>query len=198
MVGTSGMVGTRCMAAGVVAARALAREFLDGERLRHTAGVADRAAELAGTVVDELGDLLVAAAWLHDIGYSRLAVDTGFHPLDGARLLGRLGWPDRISALVAHHSGARFVAERLGLAAELSRYPDERSALSDALTYADQITGPDGRPLPIEQRMAEMLTRHGPSSVNAAAHPERGPYLLAVAGRVRRRYRRSDVLAVLG
>src|SRR5688500_6357616 len=28
-------------------------------------------------------DLLVMAAWLHDIGYAPGLVDTGFHPLDG-------------------------------------------------------------------------------------------------------------------
>jgi HD superfamily phosphodiesterase len=32
-------------------------------------------------------DLLEAAAWLHDIGYSPEIAVSGFHPLDGARYL---------------------------------------------------------------------------------------------------------------
>lgn len=40
-------------------------------------------------------DLLVAAAWLHDIGYAPELRDTGFHPLDGARHLEALGAPAR-------------------------------------------------------------------------------------------------------
>ncbi|MBT8224341.1 MAG: HDIG domain-containing protein, partial [Dactylosporangium sp.] len=119
---------------GVDEARALARELLTGDRLRHTAGVAARAEDLAETIGDHDAEILVVAAWVHDIGYGDRAVDTGFHPLDGARFLDGLGWPARISALVAHHSGARFVARPLGLAGALARYPDEGTAVSDALT----------------------------------------------------------------
>ncbi|MFD6855509.1 HD domain-containing protein [Streptomyces diastaticus] len=50
-------------------------------------------------------DLLVAAAWLHDIGYAPELRDTGSHPLDGARHLESLGAPARLVRLVAHHSG---------------------------------------------------------------------------------------------
>jgi putative nucleotidyltransferase with HDIG domain len=152
-------------------------------RWRHTIGVARRAEELAGTL-DEDPEPLIAAAWLHDIGYAEPARDTGFHPLDGARYLDRRHWPARISALVAHHSGACFVARVRGLAAELDGYPDERSPVADALTYADQTTGPAGQRMTVAQRMADMLARHGTESPNAAVHHLRGPYLLAVAGRV--------------
>lgn len=169
-------------------ARSLAQHLLNGDRLRHSAGVAARARALVGTLPDhEDPDLLIAAAWLHDIGYSAGIAETGFHPLDGARLLDRLGWPPRLAALIAHHSGASFVAGPLGLAGELAAYPNERSALSDALTYADQTTGPTGQPLPIEARMAGMLRRHGPTSVNAMVHPRRSLDLRAIADRVRRR-----------
>lgn len=50
--------------------------------------VASRADEI-GYVVSEDTDVLVAAAWLRDIGYAPEVVDTGFHPLDGARWLRR-------------------------------------------------------------------------------------------------------------
>jgi putative nucleotidyltransferase with HDIG domain len=176
----------------VAAARDLAWQAIGAieSRWLHTAAVARRADELLDTVPDEDRDVLVAAAWLHDIGYGEMARDTGFHPLDGARLLDRRRWPARIGALVAHHSGARLMAREWGLANELAAYPDEASAVSDALTYADQTTGFRGERLPIDVRIAEMLRRHGPDSPNARIHHLRRPLLLATAERVERRLRR--------
>jgi HD superfamily phosphodiesterase len=54
----------------------------DPKRLRHSAAVADRAQAYAATVARSEADSLIAAAWLHDIGYSVRVRDTGFHPLD--------------------------------------------------------------------------------------------------------------------
>jgi len=168
-----------------VVARSVAEALIgdSGNRWRHTAGVAQRAAELAGRLgLDP--DVLVAAAWLHDIGYAPAVQDTGFHPLDGARYLDERGWPVRIASLVAHHSGAEFVARALGLAEALAGYPDERSAVTDALSYADQTTGPRGQRVPIRERLAETLARHGPDSVQSTVEHVRVPYLLAAAARV--------------
>lgn len=172
----------------VADARALARHLLAElpERWEHTTGVAGRADDLA-TSLHEDRQVLVAAAWLHDIGYSPAIRDTGFHPLDGARHLTGVGWPLRVSALVAHHSGARFVARARGVGDLLRDYPQEESPLADLVTYADQTVGPGGRPMSIRQRIADMLHRHGPDSPNAAVHADRGPYLEAVADRVERR-----------
>ena len=166
-------------------ARSLAESLLGdtGNRWRHTAGVAARAAGLAGPLGLD-ADMLVAAAWLHDIGYASGLVDTGFHPIDGARHLIRDGWPSRLAGLVANHSGARFVAAYRGLAAEMADFPDEQSLMSDALTYADQTVGPTGERVDPGARYAEMLHRHGPGSPNAMVDPERGPHLRAVAARV--------------
>src|SRR5690349_18139930 len=127
-------------------ARDLAQILLDGqtERWRHTIGVARRAEELVGTV-DDSAESLMSAAWLHDIGYAPAVRDTGFHPLDGARYLDRHRWPSRLSALVAHHSGACFVSAVRNLTTELASFDREESAVSDALTYADQTVGPGGR-----------------------------------------------------
>ncbi len=78
------------------AARELAEQLLSRElprRWSHVAAVAKRADEVA-PVLDVDADLLVSAAWLHDIGYAPQVVDTGFHPLDGARpavLVGPVG-----------------------------------------------------------------------------------------------------------
>ncbi len=175
--------------ARVRVARFLAEDLLIGcgDRWAHTVGVAKRAAELTTAVGVADRDVLLVAAWLHDIGYSPRVVRTGFHPLDGALYLQERGWPARICALVAHHSGARFLAPALHLADELAAFPDERSAVSDALTYADQTTGTQGRPMPMGERIADMLRRHGPQSVNALVHHDRGPHLYAAARRVERR-----------
>ncbi len=136
-------------------ARETAHRLLDHdpERLRHSEAVAVRAEALAGTVGDGEAGLLVAAAWLHDVGYSVGLTTTGFHPLDGARHLRLTGWGPLVCDLVAHHSGSRFVAHVRGLDGELGHFTFLESPLSDALTIADQTVGPDGRPVSLEARM---------------------------------------------
>jgi putative nucleotidyltransferase with HDIG domain len=173
----------------------IARYLLDSnpERLAHSQGVARRA-ELLSVAVDPHDSLLlVAAAWLHDIGYAPGLRNTGFHPIDGARYLHSIGWPPAICNLVAHHSGARFVARVLQLDKQLNPYPFSQDALSDALTVADQTTGPNGHAMTVDERMSEMLRRHGPASPNALAHPEREPYIRAAATRVAERLERRGV-----
>lgn len=176
----------------VAEARALAATLLVRlpDRWRHTIAVAGRAVELSDAVDPDDRPVLHAAAWLHDVGYSDEVTSTGFHPLDGARFLDRKGWPPRLCALVAHHSGARFVAQHLGLDRQLHSFPDERSSVTDALAYADQTVGAHGQPLRMEERMADMLRRHGSGSPNAAAHEARAPYLREMAARVEERLRR--------
>lgn len=155
-------------------------------RWRHTIGVARRAEQLAVLAGPGDRDILLAAAWLHDIGHAEELVDTGFPPVDGARFLDRHRWPARISALVAHHSGASFIATARGLADALAPYPAEMTVVSDLLAYSDQTVGPDGQPMSVDDRLADMLHRHGPDSPNARAHRLRAPYLRAVAERVAR------------
>jgi hypothetical protein len=104
--------------------------------------------------------LLVAAAWLHDIGYAPGLRDTGFHPLDGVSHLRAVGWPQAICDLVAHHSGARFVARIRKLDRELDAYRYSQDAVSDALTLADQTTGPRGEAMNPDERIA----RHAQTS----------------------------------
>ena len=171
-------------------ARGLAKRLLRSrtpERWRHTRGVAKRATELAVTVRPKDGPILIAAAWLHDIGYANALHNTGFHPLDGALYLRDRNWPPQICSLVAHHSGARFIPGRRGLTSLMAEFDFETDPLSDALTYADQTVGPGGRRVTITYRIAEAITRHGPDSPNAQARIDRVPYLLAVAERVEQR-----------
>ena len=98
-------------------ARDIAQVVLGGNprRWQHTIGVARRAEQLAVLVEPADRDILLAAAWLHDIGHAEELIDTGFAPVDGARFLDRHVWPRRISALVANHSGASFIAAARGL-----------------------------------------------------------------------------------
>jgi hypothetical protein len=135
--------------------------------------VADKAENLR-LVVGEDGDLLVAAAWLHDLGYAPSVADTGFHPLDGARFLRDLDGDGRLCGLVAHHSGARYEARLRDLGRELAEFHDEGSMVRDCLWYCDMTTGPSGDPVTFDQRLAEIRQRYGsdhvvPQAIGAAA-----------------------------
>lgn len=133
-------------------------------RWRHVQGVALQGAQIAYAFGAE-GDSLVAACWLHDIGYAPSLAATGFHPLDGALFLSGAGWDDRICALVARHSCSIREARLRGLEHELSRFPDEGSALRDALWFCDMTTNPDGELVTIEDRLSEILSRYGEGSI---------------------------------
>src|SRR5262245_43851273 len=97
----AGDVATLSAAARAEAAESLARRLFAPRalRLRHTRGVAKRAATLGALLGARDLDVLVAAAWLHDVGYTPTARKTGFHPLDGARYLRMLGWEERVCGL---------------------------------------------------------------------------------------------------
>lgn len=146
----------------VTRAREIAEDFVAplGHRWWHVRSVAARAEELSPAVPDEDRPTLVAAAWLHDIGYAPAIGHTRFHPLDGARHLRETGWPEVIVNLVAHHSGARFEAAERGLSAELAEFPFADSALLDALVAADLTTGPAGERVSYDERMDEILSRY--------------------------------------
>ncbi|MGH3994183.1 MAG: HD domain-containing protein, partial [Pseudonocardiaceae bacterium] len=111
------------------------------------------------------GTELVAAAWLHDVGYAPDLAVTGLHALDGARFLRAEGWPARVCDLVAHHSCAVREAELRGLSAELAEFTDEASPVRDALWYCDMTTGPSGDRVSVEERLAEITERYGRGDV---------------------------------
>ncbi|WP_431906229.1 HD domain-containing protein [Amycolatopsis thermoflava] len=143
-------------------ARALAERLVSplGRRWKHVQAVAARAEELAAAVPADERETLVAAAWLHDIGYSPEIGHTRFHPLDGAAYLRDHGWPEEVVNLVAHHSGARFEAEERGMGAELRQFPFADGPLLDALVTADLTTGPSGERLSYDERISEILSRY--------------------------------------
>ncbi len=148
-----------------------------GNRWLHTQAVAARAAEVSTAVSEGDRDLLVAAAWLHDIGYAPELRETGFHPLDGARYLKSLDAPSRLVRLVAHHSGAVYEAEQRGLIEELATYEREDSEVLDALIYADMTTGPAGQAFEFDRRINEILVRYEPGSAVHEAISKARPYL---------------------
>ena len=179
----------------VSAARDLAESHLAGmgRRWEHSHGVAARAETAAAAVPPRQRSTLIAAAWLHDVGYAPALRRTAFHPLDGARYLLRTGWDPLVAGLVAQHSGAGLVARVLGLQTAMKPFAAPyliEGRLADALTFADQTTGPDGRPISVDDRLADMLQRHGPDSPNARCHDQRADL---IRGAVRRTYRRLNL-----
>lgn len=157
---------------------------LEGRWL-HTRRVATRAAELAASVPDCDRDLLVVAAWWHDLGYSRELRVTGLHQLDGARYLTEAGYPERLCSLVAHHSAATFEAEERGMAGALDEWPREEGPVADALWMSDMTTGPRGEDLDYPDRLDEILKRYSPDSVVSRAMTRARPKIEAAIDRAR-------------
>ncbi|MFF0527573.1 HD domain-containing protein [Nocardia amikacinitolerans] len=153
-------------------------------RLRHVEGVAGRAA-LAGPVVDD-AELLVAAGWLHDIGYSPALVRTGFHPIDGAVFLESIGASERLCALVANHSCACIEARNRELAID---WEDEQTPLRDALWWADMTTTADGVTTTVDDRLADIYRRYGAEHVVARSIREVEPMICSAAQRTDDRLR---------
>jgi putative nucleotidyltransferase with HDIG domain len=170
-------------------AEALARRLLEplGNRWLHTRAVAARAQQLASAVPEDERDLLVVAAWLHDLGYAPTIATTRFHPLDGARFLAREGYSSRLAALVAHHSAATFEAEERGLLDELGEWPQEQSSVADALWMADMTTGPTGEHVEYSERLSEILSRYEPDSIVGRAMTRARPSIEAAIGRTEER-----------
>jgi hypothetical protein len=147
----------------------LARDLLEvplPRRWDHVQGVADRARSLAPILGNE-AELLEAAAWLHDIGYSPEIAETGFHPLDGARYLRDVQQADHaLCSLVANHSCAIIEAQERGLADALSiEFPAPPENLNDALAYCDMTTTPTGDAVSVHERISEIKERYGPHDV---------------------------------
>lgn len=141
-----------------------------GDRWLHTKGVVERAQQVGGAFDEEYCALLIATAYVHDIGYAPELQVTGFHPLVGAYYL-LLHNQERLASLVAYHSEAQFEAQLRGLAAELNTIPHEHSAIADALTYCDMTTGPTGLYISFEERLEDIFQRYDEGHiVNQAIH----------------------------
>jgi hypothetical protein len=148
--------------------------------------------EVAQILVHPYAADLVAAAWLHDIGYAPAIAHTGFHPLDGALYLAGSGWPDRVVMLVAHHSHAALVAPFYSADHHLALIDHVPGTADDVLAYADLVAGHDGRATSPHQRIEEMRERHD-ATQNVPREIREGRYrlLLAAADRVHGEIERS-------
>jgi fructose 1,6-bisphosphatase len=97
--------------------------------------------------------------------------------------------------LVAHHScaiveaGERGLAKVLGL--EFEPAPQE---LSDALTYCDMTTSPDGELVPVERRLAEIHDRYGPGHLVSRSIQLATPMILLAVQQVNDKAARSAEL----
>jgi hypothetical protein len=158
-----------------------------GDRWNHVRAVGECAREVSAVLDQEDRPYLVAAAYVHDIGYAPDLQRTGLHQLDGACHLRSLG-AERLARLVAHHSEARFEIRLRGFAAELATYEREQSRVSDALTYCDLTTGPTGLPMTFEDRVAEVEQRYGDGEIVEALR-QATPYLLGAIERTEDRLR---------
>jgi HD superfamily phosphodiesterase len=95
-----------------------------GDRWSHVQAVAAQAYQISSAVAPEDHPYLIAATWLHDVGYAPPLNRLGFHPVDGARYVRQQG-QERLACLVAYHSGARFEAEEHGLVDALAEFEPE-------------------------------------------------------------------------
>ncbi|WP_446041210.1 HD domain-containing protein [Streptomyces sp. SID1121] len=155
-------------------------------RYAHSKGVARRATEVAGIVVDD-AELFISAAVLHDVGYAPRLAETGFHPLDGARFLRDTHAADaRLVQLVANHTFALLEAEERGLRDVLeAEFPlPEEQLLVDALVYCDMTTSPDGEQITAEARVTEIIGRYQADSVVGRFIRRAAPEIFAAVGRV--------------
>jgi hypothetical protein len=157
-----------------------------GDRWTHVQTVAAQAHQVSVVLAPEDRPYLVAAAWLHDIGYAPPLNRLGFHPVDGARYVRQKG-QERLACLVAYHSGARFEAEERGLVDALAEFEPEDGPLLDALTYADMTTGPAGQRVDLEERIAEILKRYPPDDAVHRAVSRSHPVLREAVDRTRAR-----------
>jgi len=155
-------------------------------RWAHSQGVGERASEVGPVVVPMRADatVLTQAAILHDVGYSRAALETGFHALDGARYLRSVGINDQVVNLVAHHSCAAVEAHERGLDKALAEFAMGPPALTDGLIFCDMTVSPDGVPVNVDDRISDILTRYGPDSVVGRFIARAEPELRAAVDRV--------------
>ena len=134
-------------------------------------------------------DLLEAAAWLHDIGYAPDLATTGLHQLDGARYLRDAQHADAmLCRLVAHHSCAIIETGERGLADVLSyEFDPAPYALASMLTCCDMTTNPDGQPVPVDRRLAEIHDRYGSGHLVSRSIQRATPMILRAVEQVHHR-----------
>ena len=59
--------------------------------------------------------------------------------------------------------------------------------LASVLTCCDMTTGPDGQPVPVEQRLAEIQDRYGPGHLVSRSIQRATPMILRAVEQIHRR-----------
>ncbi|MEU6398597.1 HD domain-containing protein [Streptomyces cinnamoneus] len=157
------------------------------KRWAHSQRVYSQALTLAPALGED-AELLAAAAIAHDVGYAKVAVDTGQHMIDGARYLRDVvGADPRLCSVVAFHTSSPWEAAELGLDEALAEFGPAEPALVDAITYCDLTSSPVGALVDPAERLKEVLDRYGPDHVVFRAVSAARPELLARVARIRER-----------
>jgi hypothetical protein len=132
-----------------------------GTRLDHSAGVARQAERVQHLLPPPWRSALVAAAWMHDVGYNETLAEVGFHPLDGARWLRDQGRLSEICCLVAWHTRSGLEAQLRGLRGELeAEFPPPPEVAQAAMAWADLTSSPAGECCTFDDRLADILRRY--------------------------------------
>jgi hypothetical protein len=157
--------------------------------------VAERASFFARSLDHERLELLVAAAYLHDVGYTPALLITGFHALDGAMYLRRLHVDERVVGLVANHTCAGTEARLRQLDQRLTNeFPKDRSLPHDELAFCDLTTGPDGEAVSLDERLIDVRLRYGPDDLIKQFIDQAEPEMRAVVQRAQALLSRPTVL----
>jgi hypothetical protein len=159
-----------------------------GNRWLHVQGVVARAHEVGQIFDEDEKACLIAAAYLHDIGYAPALQKTGFHPIDGAYYLRSQG-QERLASLIAYHSEAQFEAQLRGLTSELAIFPREQSVVADALTYCDITTSPIGQSISLQERIDGILSRYDRQDIVVQAMYQAMPTWARIVRRMQRSLR---------
>ena len=159
-----------------------------GNRWLHVQGAVTVAQWLSPTISNPVErSYLLAAVYLHDIGYSPSLATLGFHPIDGACFVLNAIGDRRLAALVAHHSGARFEARLRDFGKALSPFPREQSAVAEYLNYVDMHSGVCGQICTLIERRADIERRYPPENVVIRSFRSAYPSLKQDVARVERR-----------
>ena len=160
------------------------------DRLAHSIGVGRRAEHVARALGQP--ELLVSAAYLHDIGYAPAACDTGLHQLDGARYLRLLGATGDLTGLVAHHTAATVEAAERGMDQALRlEFPVPSDELLGLLTYCDMTTSARGEAVTVDERFDRIYDRYPTGHLVSRSMRRAEPGLRQLVSGIERRLKRS-------
>ena len=101
---------------------------------------------------------------------------------------GHTAWHPFSARTPTYHSCAIIKADERGLADALSsEFDPAPDVLASVLTYCDMTTSPDGQPVPVERRLAEIQHRHGSGHLVSRSIQRATPMILSAVEQVHQR-----------